>query len=158
MRKPTLYLETSVVSYLVARPADNLVIAARQWHTQGWWNQHRRRFRIFVSRFVWDESSQGDAEMVRRRLRVVKPLPWLPITNPVARLAAALVGKGPLPARAQVDAMHIALAAVHGIQFLATWNLTHINNPAMADELRAICQANDFHCPVICTPEELMVI
>ncbi len=156
--KPTLYMETSVVSYLTARPATDLVMAARQLNTHQWWTEKRRNFRIHISRFVWDEAREGDAERVRQRLRILKPLPWLQLSSDSARLARALIESGPLPTKAAEDALHVALAAVHGMHFLATWNLKHINNPAMADDLREVCRSAGFHCPVICTPEELLSV
>lgn len=156
--KPALYMETSVVSYLTARPTQDLVMAARQLNTQRWWDEKRRNFRIYISRFVWDEATEGEAEMVRQRMKILKPLPWLQLSSESARLARALVETGPLPEKAAEDAIHVALAAVHGTHFLATWNLKHINNPVMADDLREVCRKAGFHCPVICTPEELLSV
>jgi predicted nucleic acid-binding protein len=156
--RPTLYMETSVVSYLTARPTKDLIMAARQLNTHLWWTEKRRQFGIHISRFVWDEASAGDVEQVRQRLKLLKRLPWLQLTSESALLARALAGNGPLPPQATQDALHIAVAAVHGIHFLATWNLKHINNPAMADDIREVCRAAGFHCPVICTPEELLSV
>ena len=153
--KPTLHMETSVVSYLTARPTKDLVMAARQLNTHQWWTEKRRNFRIHISRFVWDEAAVGDAERVRQRLKILKPLPWLQLSSESARLARAFIETGPLPPKAAEDALHVALAAVHGMHFLATWNLKHINNPAKADDLREVCRSAGSHCPVICTPEEL---
>ena len=156
--KPTLYMETSVVSYLNARPSKDIVLEARQLNTREWWQTKRRHFTIFVSRFVFDEASDGDAEMVRRRLSTIKSLPWLQMNRAVALLAKALVAHDALPLVAAQDAIHVALAAVHGIHFLATWNMKHINNPATAETMREVCHNAAFHCPVICTPEELLAV
>ena len=155
---PCLYMETSVVSYLTARPTKDLVMAARQLTTHRWWTEKRRSFHIFISRLVWDEASSGDSQRAKLRLKVLKPLPRLQLTGEVARLARALVQAGPMPIEATEDAIHVAVAAVHGMHFLATWNLKHINNPAIADEMREACRKNGFHCPVICTPEELLSV
>lgn len=156
--KPKLYMETSVVSYLTARRTKDLLIAARQLNTHLWWTEKRRQFDIHISRFVWDEASEGDSNQVEQRLKILKPLPWLQVTSDPARLARTFIKNGPLPPRASLDAFHVALAAVHGMHFLATWNLKHINNPAIADEIRETCRSNGFHCPVICTPEELLSV
>jgi hypothetical protein len=156
--KPKLYMETSVVSYLTARRTKDLLMAARQLNTHLWWTEKRRQFDIHISRFVWDEAADGDADHVEQRLKILKLLPWLQVTSDSARLARMLIKNGPLPSQASLDAFHVALAAVHGMHFLATWNLKHINNPAIADDIRETCRVAGFHCPVICTPEELLSV
>jgi hypothetical protein len=151
-------METSVVSYLYARPTKDIIMAARQLNTHRWWNERRRQFEIFISQFVWNEASQGDKIRVKQRLKALKPLRWVQVNRDTTKLARRLLGAGLLPDNAIIDAFHIALAAVHGIHFLATWNLKHINNPATADQVREQCRKAGFHCPVICTPEELLSV
>ena len=153
--KSKLYLETTVVGYLTARPSRDLVIAGHQQTTHEWWESRRKHFDIFISQLVWQEASDGDPEMVKRRLKVLRPLRWLQIRKDAVELARALVGGGAVPEQEGEDAMHIALAAAHGMHFLLTWNCAHINNAAIEERVRQICQEHDFHCPVICTPEEL---
>ena len=156
--KAKLYMETSVVSYLTARPTHEPVMAGHQQSTRDWWAQHRAKFEIFISSLVWQEASQGDSQAVKRRLKVLKPLRWLQVKKDAVALAKDLVAEGPLPPNAVDDAIHIALAATHGMHFLLTWNFTHINNAATEEELKAVCEGHGFHCPVICTPDELMQI
>ena len=149
-------METSVVSYLTAHPSHDVVMAGHQATTREWWKDRRRKFQIFISQLVWDEASRGDAEAVVRRLKILKPLRWLQVKKDAAVLAKALVNEGPMPENAEDDALHIALAATHGMHFLLTWNFTHIANAATEEEIRGICQAHGFPLPVICTPDELM--
>ena len=152
---PKLYMETSVVSYLAARPSRDLVMAGHQQTTREWWEQRRKSFEIYASQLVWDEASVGDPAAVRRRLRVLKPLRWLQLRRDAVLLAKALVDDGPVPPNAEADALHIAISATHGMDFLLTWNFTHINNAATEESIKAVCAAHGFHCPVICTPDEL---
>src|SRR4051794_1184890 len=110
--KPRLYMETSVISYLTARPPRDLVMSARQLNTHKWWTEKRRNFQIFISRFVWDEASSGDLERVKLRQKFLKPLPMLQLNSDVARLARALLFAGAMPPKAEEDAIHVAVAAV----------------------------------------------
>lgn len=149
-------METSIVGYLVGRRSRDVVIGSHQRTTREWWKERRKDFEIFISRLVWQEASNGDPEVVRQRLKILKPLRWLAFKKDVLRLAKALIELGPLPARAADDATHIALAAVHGIHFLLTWNCTHINNAEIIGEIRKVCEEQGFACPIVCTPEELI--
>lgn len=158
MKKPGLYLETSVVSYLTARPAADLNTAAHQQITVEWWDTKRKNFDIYISKVVMKEAGAGDAEVAARRLKILKPLRMLPINREVVSLARDFGKFGCLPAKAADDALHIALTAVHGVHFLLTWNCTHINNVATIDEIREVCENHGYDCPVICTPDELIRI
>ena len=158
MKKPGLYLETSIVSYLTARPAKDLNTAAHQQITVEWWDRKRKDFDIYISNVVVREAAAGDAEVARRRLKILKPLPMLPVNREVASLARDFGRLGCVPPKAADDALHIALAAVHGVHFLLTWNCTHINNVATIDEIREVCENYGYACPVICTPDELIRI
>ena len=156
--KPKLYLETSVVSYLAARPSKDPILVGQQAGTHRWWKEKRRNYEIFVSRLVWDEASKGHDEAAERRLKLIRPFRWLQTTSSVVKLAQALLGKKAVPPNAAQDAVHIALGAVYGVEFLLTWNFTHINNPATEEQVRAVCQQHGFHCPVICTPDQLLSV
>jgi|ERR1051325_1014020 predicted nucleic acid-binding protein len=155
--KPTIYLETSVVSFLAARPSKDAVLAGQQASTHRWWKEKRRNYELYISKLVWQEAEQGDDEAVDRRLHFIRPLRWLQITAAVSRLAQALVARKALPPNAGNDALHIALGAVYRMQFLLTWNFTHINNPTTEEHIRAVCHQHDFHGPVICTPDQLLL-
>jgi predicted nucleic acid-binding protein len=152
----TVYLETSIVSYLTGRPSRNVVINAHQQLTRKWWNTRRENFELFISPLVLQEVATGDAEMVRRRLEIVQGLSVLAVTLEAADLAEQLVRHGPLPSKAEVDALHIGVATTHGIEYLLTWNCKHIANARMRSQIERICRGRGYEPPVMCTPEELM--
>lgn len=152
----TVYVETSILSYLAARPNRNLLAAARQQVTREWWDKHRARFELFASPLVDQEARRGDPDAARRRVEALADLPLLEIVDTAYDLAAALIAEGALPSCAGDDAAHIALAAVHGMDYLLTWNCRHIDNAEIKPIVRSICLARGYVCPEICTPEELM--
>lgn len=143
-------------SYLAAWPSRDLIRAGHQQITKEWWQTRRAGFDIYISQFVLDEAAAGDAEAARERLAALQGLPILDLTEAVIDLAGALKASLALPEKAATDAAHIAVAAVHGMHFLLTWNCTHIANAEMFGAIEAACQERGFSCPVICTPEELM--
>ena len=154
--KARLYLETTVPSYLTARPSRDLIRASHQQITREWWEHRRTHFEVFISQLVMDEAGAGDPAAARRRLEVLSDFPLLDLTGEVFSLANALVDSLALPPKAATDAAHIALAAVHGMHFLVTWNCAHIANAELATEIQSVCGKHGFAAPVICTPEELM--
>src|SRR5437762_4949177 len=111
--KPTIYMETSVVSYLAARPSKDPVTAGEQISTHRWWKEKRRNYEIYISKIVWEEASEGDPVAVKRRLKFIAAMPWLQVTASVARLARALITRKALPPNAGNDASHIAVGAVY---------------------------------------------
>jgi len=154
--KPTVYLETTIIGYLTSRPSRDLVTAANQQITHEWWDEHRESFHVFVSQFVIDECGGGDAEAAQERLEVLAGIGELDATEDVEGLANALMERVPLPEKAEVDALHIAVATVHGVEYLLTWNCTHIANAVMRPRIEAICRSLGYEPPTICTPQELM--
>lgn len=152
----TVYVETSILSYLTARPTRDLMAAARQQITRDWWDTHRMRFDLFVSPLVDQEAKRGDPDAARRRVEALGNLPALEVVDEAYDLAAALIAEGALPPSAEDDAAHIALAAVHGMDYLLTWNCRHIDNAETKPIVRSVCIAHGYSCPEICTPEELM--
>ena len=154
--KPKLYLESTIPSYLVARPSRDVILAGQQKCTRDWWSKRAEDFEIFVSDIVFSEISSGETAMAGKRMELVKPFGVLPINQSVIGLADAMIHGGPLPEKAARDATHIALSAVHGMHFLLTWNCTHIANARMYAKMREICETHGFDCPVICTPDELL--
>jgi predicted nucleic acid-binding protein len=154
--KSRLYLETTIPSYLTSWPSRDLIIAGHQQITREWWENQRHIFQLYISQLVVDEVSAGDPVAARARLKVVQDLPLLDITPEVAELASSILASGKIPRKAATDAAHIAIAAVHGMDFLVTWNCVHIANAAIANALAFICREHACECPVICTPEELM--
>jgi hypothetical protein len=152
--KPRVYIETSVLSYLTSWPSRDLVRAAHQEVTIEWW-AGRERFELFVSEAVLAEAGRGDPSAARQRLAAVEGLPALTATAEAQSLASALLRAAAMPAKAAIDAAHVAIATVHGMNFLLTWNCTHIANAVMRETIEGVCRRAGFRPPVICTPEEL---
>ena len=152
----TVYIETSILSYLTARPSRDLLAAAHQQVTQTWWDFHQARFEVFVSQLVDEECRRGDPDAAHRRVEAIDSIPMLEVVEEAYELAAALMAEGAVPDSAQDDATHIALAAVHGMDYLLTWNCRHIANAETKPIVRAVCATHGYPCPEICTPEELM--
>jgi predicted nucleic acid-binding protein len=154
--KPKVYLETSVISYLASRPSRDLIMAAHQQITQEWWEKRRGKFELLVSQLVLQEVSGGDKGAAERRTEFVKGLAQVQTTDEVVALAQKLLQARALPTSEFADAVHVALAAVHGIDYLVTWNLKHIANAVTRHQIESTCRENGFEPPIICTPEELM--
>jgi hypothetical protein len=152
--KPKTYVETSVVSYLTAWPSRDLVLAAHQQVTRDWWAT-RRSYDLFTSQFVLDEAAAGDKSAAANRLAALEETVLLDVTEDAIVLAEGLVRGGGLPAKARVDALHVAMAAVHGMNYLLTWNCTHIANASLRSRIEDLCRLGGFEPPVICTPLEL---
>jgi len=154
--KPKIYIETSIISYLTARPCNDIRVVANQNTTIEWWETRRSGFELFISEFVITEASLGNPEAAKKRLGVIAKLPELLVTNEVKVLAKTLISEGAIPIKAEVDAYHIAVAAVNGIEYLLTWNCTHIANAIMRPKIEKICRHKGVEPPIICTPQELM--
>ena len=152
--KSKIYVETSVVSYYMNRPSRDIVTAARQQITREWWESSRNHFELYISALVLEEAGCGDPIEAKKRLENLKGIPILGISDEAEALAAALVA-GPIPENYAEDALHIALAAVNGMDFLLTWNFHHINNAMMKNQIIRIVEKQGYECPVICSPEEL---
>jgi hypothetical protein len=153
--KPLVYLETSVVSYLAARPSRDLIVAAHQQITQQWW-ELKENWAIYGSRLVVAEASGGDAEAAARRLQLLQGIAHLALTPEVEALVEQLMKAAALPASALEDAFHIGLAIAHGMDFLVTWNCTHIANASKRNLIARVANNAGYVMPVICTPEELL--
>ena len=152
----TVYIETTIPSYLAARPSRDLVTAAHQQLTVEWWQTRRSAFELYISELVLQESGLGDPDVAQRRLDQLVGIASLAITPPAQGLARAFLEGGLLPAKAAADALHIAVAAAHGVDYLLTWNIRHLANAAMRRRIEAACRAAGMMAPVLCTPEELM--
>jgi hypothetical protein len=153
---PSVYLETTIPSYLTAWRSPELIMAARQQITREWWDTRRHDFELFISQLVIDEASAGDPEAAARRLSVLAGIPLLQAQSETDELVKLLMRELSLPDRAATDAAHIAITVVSGIDFLLTWNCTHIANASLRHLIENSCIALGYPVPVICTPEELM--
>lgn len=156
MEKKSVYIETSVVSYLTARPSRDLIAAAWQSETVRWWDLQRLTFDLYVSELVIREATRGDTAAASRRMAAIEDIPSLHISNEVIEFSNELIESAALPTRAADDAIHVAVAAVHGVEFLLTWNCRHIDNAIAKVAIRRMCAKFGYSCPEICTPSELM--
>lgn len=154
--KARVYLETTVVSYLTARPTRKAIAAAHQQISKLWWDRRRQDFDLVVSELVLKEAGAGDPDAAKRRPRLLEDVPILSTPDAVAPLVRALIQGHALPTEALQDAFHIAICALHGVPFLLTWNCTHIANAEQLPIIRRVLESQGLTPPVICTPEELM--
>jgi predicted nucleic acid-binding protein len=132
------------------------LVAGHQQLTQEWWVSQREKFDLFISQTVLEEAAAGDKEAAQERLAVLAPLPLLELTEEAVALAKDFVRIGPLPQKAEVDALHIAIAVTNKVDYLLTWNCKHIANAAMRSQIEQIGYARGYEPVIICTPEELM--
>ncbi|HEX6641739.1 MAG TPA: type II toxin-antitoxin system VapC family toxin [Thermoanaerobaculia bacterium] len=155
--KPTVYLETTIVSYLVGWLSRNdLQVAAHQELTRRWWTTRRGYFELFGSTLVVDEASDGDPHLAGERLRFLQEVTLLRVTDAAYELKRELLRRTQIPRKAENDALHIAIAAVNGIEFLATWNCKHIANAVTLPLVYDVCRAEGYEPPLVCTPHELL--
>lgn len=152
--KPKVYVETTILSYLTAWRSNDVLLAAHQEITARWWSS-RAQFELYVSEFVVDEIRRGDPDAASERIAVAEGIERLLAVEDVESLAQRLLEQAALPAKARIDAAHIAIAAVHGMDYLLTWNCKHIANAFMRPSIERICRESGYEPPVICTPEEL---
>ncbi|MGH9947008.1 MAG: type II toxin-antitoxin system VapC family toxin [Pyrinomonadaceae bacterium] len=154
--KPTVYLETSIISYLAARPSKDAITAGHQLTTTEWWNIQRANFQIVASELVIQEASLGNAQMASKRIGILKSMTILPVRHAARELAKDLVAANVVPEKAAADALHIAIAAIEKIDFLATWNFKHIANAFMQGRIEEAIHQQGFVPSKICTLEELL--
>lgn len=151
-----VYLETTVISYHAARPSTNLLVLAHQHITREWWETRRTDFDLFVSQLVVQEAEAGDAEAANKRLALVERLPLLEMDDRSRQLVHELIKQRAIPQQAVEDAFHVAVASVHGMDYLMTWNCRHIANAQTRSLIERVCRSSGYEPPVICTPEELL--
>ena len=153
--KDKVYIETSVISYLTARPSNDIRAMANQNVTIDWWETQRSNYDIFISEFVVAEASLGHPDAINRRLAIIADITELQATEEVRVLGQELIRRHALPANAEIDAYHVAIATVNGIEYLLTWNCTHIANAHTRPKIETTCRALGYEPPIICTPQEL---
>ena len=154
-RHPAVYLETTIPSFLTARPSLNIITAGKQAVTREWWDTQRQRFELVISQFVLDEAAAGDAEAAQKRLDVLNGIDLLEIDETSLQLAGRIMATGMIPPKAAIDAAHIAVASRHQVDYLLTWNCTHIANAEILAKLNYVITESGFPMPTICTPDEL---
>lgn len=153
-----VYIETTFVSYLTARASRDLIVAGHQQITQDWWDTRRGDYELCVSQLVLREAADGDPQAAQERLDVLATMTMLEIKEEAVELAEELVQSGALPAKAGNDALHIAVAAIHRVPYLLTWNCRHMANATMRNQIESVCAGKGFKAPIICTPEEMMEV
>lgn len=156
MSKKSVYLETSFISYLAARPSRNLVTAAHQTITHDWWENRRHDFDLFISELVIIEAQRGDPQAAEQRLAITKDLPLLDLSIETEHLTEALLQHHAVPKKAVEDAAHIAVTCVSGVDYLLTWNCKHIANAQCFRAIEEVCAEQGYISPIICTPDELL--
>lgn len=154
--KESMYLETTVVSYYTSKPSRDIITIAHQKITRQWWPMAMKRFNVFISEVVIEEARLGDREAAKRRLEELKNFPHLELNNKVEKMAQVYMERLEVPEKSFRDAAHLAVAAVHNIDYLVTWNCAHIANGEVIKKLMKINKSFDMYTPIICTPEELM--
>ena len=154
--KQRVCVETRVIISLASRPARDSIVAAHQELTREWWEVRSGRFELVISELVEQEAGAGDPHASRSRLAAIEGIAILTLSDDAVSIAERLVGSGPIPREAAADALHIAVAAVNGIDYLLTWNCKHLANALLRVQIGALLEDAGYACPVICTPEELM--
>jgi hypothetical protein len=154
--KPSVYLETTIIGYLAMRPSRDIITAARQQITAKWWQNHRANYDLFVSLPVVQECGAGDQVAAEERLVFIADIPLLDVTAAAEELANQLIANVPMPPRAQVDALHLAIAAVHEVDYLLTWNCTHLANPSLIRRIETTCKRFGVEPPILCTAQQLL--
>ncbi len=153
---PTAYIETTIPDYYTAKNARSILQMSRQIATQDWWDGGCSGFELVTSTETLNEAGEGAADMAEERLALLRGIRVLTIIDEAADLARSLVGSGLVPTIASPDAVHIALASVHEMDFLVTWNFKHIANPHIRERLRKKISDSGHRMPVMCSPEELL--
>jgi PIN domain len=154
--KPSVYIETTIVSYLTARASRDLYTTAHQQLTHEWWERERHHFRLVSSQIVIEEASFGDRQFSQKRLDLLATIEVLEIGAGASAIADELLKAGVIPVAVSADAMHVAIAAAGGVDYLLTWNCRHLANATIRSRIDDVCRNLGFKPPIICTPEELM--
>lgn len=152
----SIYIETTIPSLLVARPSRQLVEAARQQLTRIWWDDHRVNYDLMCSQTVLDECARGESEMAAKRLELLDSIPLLDLSADVLTISKDLLNREIIPPKAADDAIHIAVASVHEIDYLLTWNCKHIANPHLRRRISDCLSAHGLRPTIICTPGNLI--
>jgi hypothetical protein len=156
--KPTVYIETTIIGHLASRLPKDPMVAGQMLTTRKWWDESRHRFELLSSEAVRLEASQGDPIAAAERLEKLSAIPLLPLTDHAMELAERLLAEHALPAKANIDAIHVAITASNSIEYLLTWNCKHLANATMRSKIEQTCRDTGFQPPIICTPYELMEV
>jgi hypothetical protein len=156
--KKRIYLETTVVSYVTAKPSRDIIVAGHQGATRELWPQLSMNYETYVSALVFEEARRGDTDQAHIRLAAIEPFPMLDVDDEAQSLAEKIILRRAVPAEYPEDALHIAVAAVNGMEVILTWNFAHLNNPFTRKMVRQVVEGEGYECPEICSPEELLEV
>ena len=156
MEKSSVYLETSFVSYLTAKPSRDLIVAAHQSITSDWWENQRQSFELFISQVVIDEAKLGDPQAAAKRLAALEVITHLDVSEEIITFANHLIDFKAIPKNEVRDAYHLSVACIHGVNYLLTWNCKHLANAEKREEIEQAGTQFGYRTPIICTPEELL--
>lgn len=151
-----IYIETTVVSYQVARESQSSIVAGHQESTHRFWQLFGSEYEVYISDLVLQEAEQGNPEQARLRMKALSPFPVLDVDDEAKALAKLIILGRAVPASCPEDALHIAIAAVNGLDLIVTWNFSHINNPFTRMQIRQVVENSGYECPEICSPDELL--
>jgi len=156
--KKRVYVETTVVSYFTAKPSRDIMVAGHQQATQELWPELSAKYETYISALVYNEARKGDPKQASVRLATVEPFPMLDIDDEARTLAEKIIASKGIPKEFPEDALHIAVAAVNGMEVIITWNIGHLNNPFTRKKVRQIVEGEGYACPEICSLEELLEV
>lgn len=156
--KKRVYVETTVVSYLTAKPGRDIMVAGHQEATREIWPELSAKYDTYISALMFEEAKRGDAYQAKKRLKAVEPFPMLGVDDEARSLAEKIIERHAIPPEYPEDALHIAVATVNGIEVIITWNFSHLNNPFTRRAVRRVVEDEGYACPEICSPEELMEV
>lgn len=152
----TVYVETTVISFLTARKSRDAVLAGQQEATKRWWKQRREEFDLYISSLVLNEAGKGDSTAAKKRMEALSGISVVVPTDAMRDLALIFIAEHGIPPKAADDALHLAVATVSRVQYLLTWNMKHLCNPSQKERLHGICQSAGYPSPLICTPFDLL--
>ncbi len=156
--KQIVYIETSVISYLTAKPSRDIVIAGHQQTTYEWWNHQRKKYECYISKIVMSEIEQGDKSAALKRIEAVKNISLLEYNVEIEELGIVYMKLFDIPYKSKLDALHLAFASWYRIDFLLSWNYKHISNAIVNIKLNEYNSKNNLFSPILCSPEELMEV
>lgn len=158
MEKQKVYIETSVISYLTAKPSRDLIIAGHQKITSDWWHKAKHKFDCYISQIVIEEISMGDKNAALKRMKAIKNLSELTYNQEVKDLASKYLKLLNIPDKSRLDAFHLSFSVIYKIDYLLSWNCRHIANAVVNFKLREFNDKNSLFVPFLCTPQELLEV
>jgi hypothetical protein len=155
--RPSLYLETTIPSYLAAKPSNNLTNLYRQIVTRKFWDTKQDSFKIYTSDYTVKECRSGNPEVAKRRLQLLEHFPRLRIEKEVDELSDIYMRLLSIPEKSRIDTFHLAICVSHQINFLLSWNCIHLG-AVSGTRIASYNEKNGLFIPVLTTPESFVEI